>query len=509
MNKGFRIAGLNLAAVVAICGAANTSREPVDIGSRLELFTDRLLVGQLHGAALRLSQPVDRGAVLRFDRPWEGPSAAYCTVIKDAGIYRLYYRGLGEPDAPIPPPGDPDALNGAVTCYAESTDGIHWTKPNLGLYRVNHTFDNNVVYREHDGIYTCHNFSPFLDTRPGVPAAERYKALGGLLMLGDRNLPGIYALVSPDGIHWKRVGDTGVINSTLYHFVNNDTSQSPAFWSEVEGQYVCYLRLREPHSSVPPNKRARMIGRTTSKDFYHWTPVQLMSYGDAPFEQLYVSQLHPYFRAPQIYVGLAARFMLNRHLLTPEQIQETGVSKDHTGEASETVLISTRGGTVIDRTFMEGFVRPDIGPGNWTSRTNYSALNVVPTGPEEMSLYVQRYYEQPRHELHRYTLPVDRFASVNAPYGGGEMITKPLRFTGRRLYVNFATSAAGEILVEMQDAAGRAIPGYSLADSVALIGNEIERVVRWKQTDSVEAASQPVRLRFVMKDADLYALRFH
>jgi hypothetical protein len=126
-----------------------------------------------------------------------------------------------------------------------------------------------------------------------------------------------------------------------------------------------------------------------------------------------------------------------------------------------------------------------------------------------MSLYVQHRYAQPAHHLRRYVLRTDGFASVNAPYAGGELLTRPLTFEGNKLAVNFATSAAGDIRVEIQDAAGRVMPGYALDDSRELIGNEIERVVSWKGGEDVgKLAGTVVRLRFVMKDADLYSLRF-
>jgi len=169
----------------------------------------------------------------------------------------------------------------------------------------------------------------------------------------------------------------------------------------------------------------------------------------------------------------------------------------------------SRANREYDRTFLEGFVRPGIGPANWTSRTNYPALNVVPTGPDEMSLYVQQHYGQPTHHLRRYALRTDGFASVNAPYEGGELMTKPFRFDGKNLVVNFATSAPGGLRFEIQGQDRKAIPGYTLEESVELIGNEIDRTVSWKNgADVSKLAGQAVRLRVVMKDADLFALRF-
>lgn len=126
-----------------------------------------------------------------------------------------------------------------------------------------------------------------------------------------------------------------------------------------------------------------------------------------------------------------------------------------------------------------------------------------------MSIYVEHNYGQPTCHLERYTLPTDRFASVNAPYRGGEFVTNPLKFAGENLTINFSTSVAGYIRVEIQDQSGKPIPSYTLADSRALVGNEIERVVSWANGPDVSRlAGTPVRVRFVMKDADLYALHF-
>ena len=68
---------------------------------------------------------------------------------------------------------------------------------------------------------------------------------------------------------------------------------------------------------------------------------------------------------------------------------------------------------------------------------------------------------------------------------------------------------AGSLRVEIQDPGGSPIAGFSAAESVQLIGDQIERVVSWKGgSDLSRIAGRPVRLRFVMKDADLYSLRF-
>ncbi len=75
--------------------------------------------------------------------------------------------------------------------------------------------------------------------------------------------------------------------------------------------------------------------------------------------------------------------------------------------------------------------------------------------------------------------------------------------------LNYATSAAGSIRVEIQDANGQAIPGYALGQSPELYGDQIDHVFQWQNGSDVSGlVGRPIRLRFVMKDADLYSLRF-
>ena len=77
------------------------------------------------------------------------------------------------------------------------------------------------------------------------------------------------------------------------------------------------------------------------------------------------------------------------------------------------------------------------------------------------------------------------------------------------MVMNFSTSAAGSVQVEIQDASGKPIEGYAMADCPEIYGDQIERVVSWKNgTDVSQLAGRPIRLRFVMMDADLYSLRF-
>lgn len=470
---------------------------PIQIGGRRELFADSFLLESYSGTHLQQQTPRDEGVAFKFDRPWEGLFSGYATLVTLAdGRLRAYYRGKAV--------ANKDGSDEELTCCAESTDGRHWTKPELGLYEVMGTRKNNVVLM--NAHTAAHNFSPFRDERPGVPEDERFKAFGGTMEGG-----GLTAWKSPDGLRWELIRPEPVITKAMVPYKYMFDSQNVPFWSAAEGKYVAYYRVFEGG--------IRRIVRSESKDFREWSAPVLMEYRNpnmqAPVEHLYTNQTHPYFRAPHLYVSIAARFMPGRRVLTDEQAAAIHVNPGYFKDTSDAIFMTTRPvegaahAGVYDRTFLEGFIRGGIGAQNWVSRTNYPALNVVPTGPNEMSVFVNQDYAQPTAHMRRYSLRTDGFASLHCGYAGGHAVTKPLVFAGRELALNFSTSAAGGVKVGFEDADGKALPGFGVEDCVMQIGNELERKVTWKSgTDVSTLAGKTVRLRFSMKDVDIYSFQF-
>lgn len=421
-----------------------------EIGQRRELFIDHFLISRLARTHLQLHHPQLAPAT-----PAPANNMEYGTVIKDGDIYRLYTRdGRGALR-------DGDAQE--VTRYCESRDGIHWSKPNLGLVELDGSKANNIILHEPP---FCHNFSPMLDTRPGVPAAERYKALAGTVKSS------LVAFVSGDGIRWRKLRQEPVIRYTKEYAFD---SQNVSFWSELEGCYVCYFR----HFL---DKKLRSVCRTTSPDYLNWSePVALKP--NLPGEHIYTTLTHPYYRAPHIYIALPTRFFPDR------------------GESTDVLFMTARGPGPFDRTFKSAFIRPGLDPARWGNRSNYAALNVVETGTEEMSIYMTPF--------RRFTLRPDGFASAQAGWEEGELVTRPLKFTGDRLFLNYATSAGGRIRVEIQSPEGQPLPGFDLESCRPMIGDSLDQQVGWKRGGSLEKIKgQPVRLRFVMQEADLYSLQF-
>ncbi len=479
MTEPLLIFALALTALFPGLALAEESAPPevIDIGSRLELFVDDLLVDSLENIDYRLHHP---HAAPLPESPLIG---SYATVIKDGDLYRGYYRDV----APgYTGPSDYSGHPGEITCYAESRDGHEWAFPSLGLYEVDGTTENNVILAGMPPF--SHNFSPFLDTRPGVDPGERFKALAGHPgRQRDERAEGLHAFYSADGIVWEKAGEEAVIpyDPAWHHAFD---SQNVAFWSEAEQQYVCYFRTWET-----PHGRLRTISRVTSPDFRNWGEPVAMD-PNVPGEHLYTSQTHPYFRAPHLYVALPTRYIAGR-----VGAEET---RAMLGSTDILFMASRAGSTSYDRLFTEGFIWPGLDPERWGNRSNYVALNVVPTGEAEMSIYHAR-------SGHRYALRTDGFVSVRAGADEGELITRPVRFEGAALVVNYSTSAAGNLRVELQEADGTPIPGFRLEDCAVAIGDTIEGVIAWQDNPDLQAyAGAPVRLRFVMTECDLYSFRF-
>jgi hypothetical protein len=221
--------------------------------------------------------------------------------------------------------------------------------------------------------------------------------------------------------------------------------------------------------------------------------------GDTPREHFYTNAIRPYFRAPYYYFAFPKRFVPDRKRLAEHN--EPGIS--------EGVFLSSRDGLHFDRTFLEAFIRPGRDRLNWGDRSNMTAWGLVETAPDEMSLYYSQHYGFPSHHLRRGVLRLDGIASAQAGYAGGELVTRPIRFSGRKLVLNYSTAATGIVQVEIQGADGEPIPGFTLAEAPLLFGDEIAEIYAWKGGDNVSSlAGKPVRLRFVLKDADLYSYRF-
>lgn len=477
-------------------GALSGEALVYEMGNRRELFVDMARVERLEGdTRLKLHEPEPAGKVLEMNAPWEGNVSLYASVVEDEGHYRIYYRGWAAPEYVVKKnlePGETGVeAHPAVVAYAESKDGIHWKKPNVGLHEFNGSQDNNILLVEDGFEYReTHNFHVFVDNNPKASASERYKAVAGVKKL--------FGFVSSDGIHWKKVQEAPILEDGYFD------SHNVVFWDAVKEKYVAIYRDFK--------YGVRSIKYATSEDFLNWTPGQWAKFGDAPPEHLYTNATIPYFRAPHIYLSFPKRFQPYRTL----------VNDGRNNGLSDGVFMSSRDGVNWHR-FQEAFIRPGRDPRNWIHRSNAVSPGLIQTSEDTLSLFVTRHYTYPSVHVERMEIRLDGFVSAHAGMEGGEVVTKPFTFQGGEtnegyrvgLFLNYATSAAGSIQVEIQDQDGNPIPGFSLLESPLIYGDKIDQEVIWPRPQTRtdrnlldSLSGKPIRLRFVLKDADLFAYQF-
>ena len=462
-----------------------------NIGSRRELFVDRYLIDTTSGVELRLQRPLPKEIVMQYDKPWEGNTCIYHSIFRDGDRYRMYYNAATYKPTTMP-------AHDVFIAYAESQDGKNWVRPELGLVEFNGSKKNNIIWTSPD----LDNWSSFKDTNPAATADARYKGFyyvkGGLMAVG-----------SSDGIRWSRLSERPVLTDGAFDSLNL------AFWDAERRHYRAYYR--------DFRNKLRDIKTATSHDFIHWTPGVWLEYPGAAAEQLYTNNVLPYYRAPHLYLGFPARYLdrgwSDAMRLLPqlaEREARSKVSPRYGTALTDGLFMTSRDGAVFHR-WAEAFLRPGLSQtDNWVYGDNYQNWGLIETksdmagAPDELSIYATEHYWRGTYSnLRRFVLRVDGFASVNAPGKGGEFTTRPLVFTGKELEMNFSTSVAGSVRVEIQDQRGGAIPGYTLDDCSDIFGDRLERVVAWRHgADVSKLAGKPVRLRFVMKDADLYSIRY-
>ncbi|MBT4693383.1 MAG: hypothetical protein HOB73_08575 [Planctomycetaceae bacterium] len=485
-----------------IVGAEELPASATNITSRRELFVDDALVEKISGQArFQLHSPTRREIAIQYKEPWEGNASGYSTIIQDSDVYHMFYRGHKY----IVDDKQLRQAQSEVTCYAHSSDGIHWIKPKLGLFDWRGSKENNIVFL---GSPETHNFAPFIDANPNCPDDERFKAIGGTV-----TSKGLWTFKSADGIHWSRKSDKAVVTKGAFD------SHNACFWDTKSNRYVMYVR----YFSEGAFKGLRSIGVAFSTDFETWTDPVGITYPNSPPQQMYTNQVLPYYRASHILVGFPTRYVarkLNDHGKTLEPLalrdKLTIAYERCATDLTDGIFMASRNGQSFRR-WDEAFLRP--GPeaaGHWIYGDNYQAYGLWETksniegAPNDISMHFSEHaWLNDLHRQRRYTIRLDGFVSLYAPLDGGELITKPIVFTGQQLHVNYSTSAAGSLYVELQDLDGQPLSGFTQQDSLEHYGDSTEQVIRWKSGPNVSTLTgKPIRIRFILKDGDLYSYQF-
>ncbi len=450
-----RLNTLAVALLLASCPISTAyCAEPIDIGNRLELFIDDHLIGAVTGdVRQQLLRPEPQDVVFVTDEPWEGNTSGYYTYFQDGDLYRMIYRGWQHDT-------QQKAVHHEVTCYAESKDGIHWTKPKLGLFEWNGSKENNIVWLSPG----THNFTAFRDDNPATPAESRYKAFGG-------GGGGLLAFASADCKHWRLIQDKPVITNGAFD------SQNLAFWDTDRGEYRAYWRYF--------GNGVRAIRTATSKDFITWENEADLSYtAGTPTEHLYTNAIQKYFRAPHLFIGFPTRF--------EPQSQQV-----------EPILMTSRDGTKFHR-YAEAVVPRSAPQDRDHNRSNYMAWGMfqLPGQPNEISVYAtENHYEPTPGRVRRFVYRADGFVALRGGADGGQVTTKPLRYKGQKLLLNYVVRDGGTLMVEALNEAGEVI-----GKSQQLSGDAIDAPVAWEQDPKF--SDGVVLLRFTLKNADVLSLRF-
>jgi len=515
---------------VLLCVNALLAAEPIDIGSRLELFIDDYLVERLNGGAtFDIKELTPREVVLVHDDrgqtedgkltcPWEGNTCGYHSVIQDDDHFKMYYRGSNWTK-------QRGYQTHEVACVVTSQDGVHWERPILGLYafeynrgRVKGDPDlssdmedptaNNMVWPK---ALEAASWISFKDPNPNCPADERYKSTGGMDNIG------MMGLTSADGIHWNRIE-----KSLIPDELTSDWCFTVFWWPKTQRYHSILRYWQGGDGSHHVHHGYRSLRWMAGDSYTQWDPYEAVIYDTdnqlmeglliEPDDhvQLYTSNAVPYIRAPHLLIGLPMRF-------TPTRKKDP--SHPYPG-LTDIGLLTSRDGKRF-QLWGDSISRPrpySTNHGDWIQRNRNPAVGMIQTTPEEMSIYWKEnnfsHFPEiveggPGCQVRRATIRTDGFVSIRMPYSGGGFTTKPFLFDGQHLRLNYQTSAFGDLKVEIQDASGKPIPGYSLADAQELFGNSIAEVYQWKGGDDLsKLAGTPIRLRFVGRDADVYSIQF-
>lgn len=460
-----------------------------EVGAERELFLDDYRIESAHDvervvhAGEKLPAPV-----LRADKPWEASAYIYGSVFTIDNTYRMWYTCYN------------DQAPNYHMCYAESSDGLTWIKPNI---------PGSVAYGDFPSGQTNIVLagSGTIAYNPDASADRTY-----LLLKFQGNPNGYYGWKSPDGYTWTPLSADPLL-------LDGDVSQ--VTWDPAAQLYIATIKKRM-FTSRTPGIYERSAFVSTSPDFLTWSTPQLAVSGDSADDgtaeaigglegQIYGMPVVPY---ESTYVGLPWVFSVTDY-----------TSGEYASASDGPVtpqLASSRDLVRWQRPVRTPLLEPGHG-GAWDDGALYTASNLL-VDDDSLTMYYGGFNnwhggadsDDPNRDTHvgnvgMATWRRDGFVSLsNASVPGlgdaGEVTTKPLVLPPGMMNVNAVVREGGSLLVEVLDADGNPIPGYTAADAVPVTGDQLAATVKWKGNARMsELAGEQLRLRFHLVNADLYS----
>ncbi|MCP5538665.1 MAG: hypothetical protein H7A52_00775 [Akkermansiaceae bacterium] len=457
------------------------------------LFLDPAFLTESEGVQLRVNPPQRREVVIRADKPWEKLMISfYLTVLDDpeTGTLRLWYICR-------------DAKNRPNVAYAESTDGLTWKKPNLGIVDYEGSRDNNLV-----GLSSLEG-AVYRDEQATTPE-ERYVYLTHLITKG------MVRFHSPDGLHWKE-------DDTAWLPFGAD-SQAIAFRQPTAAGWAVYLRgwtkrddgslyrtvvramapdLTTPLPIRPSEDSRRLWGKDKVAVIGDEFPTVLATDATDPENSdVYTNSIAPYPPDPRWLVGFPSFFQRE---------------KSRGDGRLEVQCVGSRDGMTWHRYDRASYAAPGF-PGTENANMMFIGPGLIVRG-EEIWQYgtgfrsrhgdVAERKRQTDGVVYRFVQRIDGFVSADFDLTGGKASTRPVPVDGTSLRLNADTGALGLLRTGLADESGQAIPGFGLEDAVPFQGNATSAEIAWKSGASLASLrGKTVTVQFSGARAKVYGFRF-
>jgi len=393
-------------------------------------------------------------------------------------VYEQAEKNYGENDKRL------TATTSDLVLYAESVDGIHWEKPELGLYTFNDSFRNNIVY-------DFHSPSILFDTSESLEST-RYKMIG----FGSQGKQRGYCIaLSGDGLNWRNASDKPVING-------GDTVT--LMKNPLTGEYYAYHK----QSHVVRGFSRRTVWLSKSRDFIHWTEPALVlapddqddTWASGPDQRTEFYNMTVHF-SNGLFLGFVSVFRVSavRNNVQPHQSRVDG--------PVYTEMVYSYDGITWRRFPGRVPVIPN-GPPQWDAGCILGVSNPLITDDEVWMYYTGintthgGAIPSKRCVIGRAAWRRDGFVSLNSGIEG-LVETTPLQATGSTLTVN-ADASGGELSVDLLDHTGQVISGYGHEHCIPVSTDNICHKIQWNSHGTIPP-NRPIRLRFYCKNVKLFS----